>query len=132
MKNIRIIPMSKKEETFNGMSMEEAQKNYFEDILVNECNNKYYFSGLKGIAVKYGDIILFQYDNHIIASAIVADYDKKDRCMVLRDDTVNTFKPIDKYELKSFIPTFKRFCQMKLKYQTDTIEYDSLLKRIGY
>ena len=132
MKNIRIIPMSKNEETFKGMSIEKAQDVFFKDLLINECDNKYYFSGLSGIEVKYDDILLFQYDNHVIASAIVIDYNKKDRCMVLREDTINTFKPIDKEELKTYIPTFKRFCQMKLKYPTDTIEYDSLLKRIGY
>ena len=132
MKNIRIIPMSKNEETFKGMSIEKAQDVFFKDLLINECDNKYYFSGLSGIEVKYDDILLFQYDNHVIASAIVIDYNKKDRCMVLRKDTINTFKPIDKEELKTYIPTFKRFCQMKLKYPTDTIEYDSLLKRIGY
>ena len=132
MKNIRILPMSKKEETFKEMPIEKVQEMFFKDILVNECGNKYYFSGLSGIEVKYEDIILFQYDNHVIASAIVIDYDKKNRCMVLRDNTINTFKPIDKEELKQFIPSFKKFCQMKLKYPTDTIEYDSLLKRIGY
>ena len=124
--------MSKNEETFNGMTIEEVQEKFFKDILINECENKYYFSGLKGINIKYEDILLFQYDNHIIASAIVIDYDKRNRCIILKEDSVKTFDSIDKIELKSFIPSFKKFCQMKLKYPTDTIEYDSLLKRVGY
>ena len=47
MKEIRIIPMSKNEETFNGMTIEEVQEKFFKDILINECENKYYFSGLR-------------------------------------------------------------------------------------
>ena len=64
---IRILPMSSKEE-FPGISIEDVQNDYFLGDLINNQNGMYYFRKT-GINAPQGSLVLFQFDNMIIASA---------------------------------------------------------------
>ena len=132
MQEVRIIPMSKTNETFIGKTSKEVQNDFFMNYLKNEGEYSYHFSGKTGIKANNGDLLLFQFDNHLIASAIFADYDKRNNDMTLEDNSIRIFDSIDKYEFKEYISAFKSFCQMKLKYSLDKVNVDALLKRINY
>jgi hypothetical protein len=64
---IRILPMDRVGK-FDDMDIEDVQKGFFLSDLSYESNGKYMY-GDRGIDAPEGTIILFQYDNSIIASA---------------------------------------------------------------
>ena len=136
---IKVIPMNKELEPFYGMEIKEAQKYYFEGILINSQEDKYtYYYSNHGINAEEGDLLLFQYDNHIIASAILKfnfkyrkDYMKGiTGHLELKENTIKTFKPISKEEMKKYIPSFKYFSRSPLEYSDKIVNVEALLKRL--
>ena len=121
--NIRIMPMAKDEEE----TIEHVQKEYFEDRLPNKEHGwfDYYNSGLDAIE---NDLILFQYDNSIIASALfshVIPYQKENYkfkgTIVLKKDSIKTFKPISVDDLKQFLD-IKRLSQTKFGFKKEDVK----------
>lgn len=119
---IRIIPMSRSDE-FDNQTIEEVQQQYFLNDLVYRQDCKYYYrkSGINSIK---GSLILFQYDNKIIASAQLKSIEKYDEiqsgqygeyrgAIAFYDETIQVFTPIEVDELKSIDPKFKKFSQTK-------------------
>lgn len=102
--NIRIIPMEPDEET-----IEEIQSEYFEDRLPND--EVFYFCFGKGINIEEDDLLLFQYSNHIVASAIGIKCNKTHgelsklfkHHIILKTNSIKTFKPITQDELNVYI-----------------------------
>ncbi len=102
--NIRIIPMEPDEET-----IEEIQIEYFEDRLPND--EIFYFCFGKGINIEEDDLLLFQYSNHIVASAIGIKCNKTygelsklfKHHIILKNNSIKTFKPITQDELNIYI-----------------------------
>jgi hypothetical protein len=72
-KEIRILPMNKEAE-FNGRIIEEVQQSLFRDDLPNRKNCSYRYRKY-GLKAEKGALILFQYDNRIIA---VAQFDGRE------------------------------------------------------
>lgn len=119
---IRIIPMSRSDE-FDNQTIEEVQQQYFLNDLVYRQDCKYYYrkSGINSIK---GSLILFQYDNKIIASAQLKNIEKYDEiqggqygeyrgAITFYDETIQVFTPIEVDELKSIDLNFKKFSQTK-------------------
>lgn len=75
-KAIKILPMSSKEE-FPGMSIEDVQNAYFLGELINDQSGMYYFKKTGMNAIE-GSLVLFQFDNMIIASAQLLSIEKFD------------------------------------------------------
>lgn len=115
---IQIIPMSKDE--FEGMSIEEVQTNYFMNELINRNECLYYYRS-KGIKNQKNTMLLFQYDNHIVASAILKQtlhFDKPIEggykgAWELEKDSIQIFIPITCDELRLIVPKIKKFSQAK-------------------
>ncbi len=112
---IRIIPMSTEE--FHNESIEEVQQEYFLNCLTYRENCKYYYRK-QGINSSNGSLILFQYDNKIIASSQLNGIEN-DKCgeyngsILFYKDTIEIFEPIGSNELKKIDSKFKNFSQAK-------------------
>ena len=68
-KEIRLLPMSKQDE-FPNMDYEDVQKTFFLDRLIKKQNGYYYYRN-KGLNCPTESLILFQFNNEIIASGIL-------------------------------------------------------------
>ena len=101
--SVRIIPMSLENEEFVGKTVEQVQNEFFLDTLPIKESGWYYYdkSGLNSVQ---GDLLLFQMDNSIIASAIYKDtisFDKRANAenggvISVYTDSIKIFKPITK------------------------------------
>ena len=135
MKTVRILPMNGELE-FPGKTIEEIQKDFFMKELIERKG--VYGYRTKGMESEYGDLVLFQMDNQIIASALF------ERCVqypVQTDpnhkgdywfdpDTIKVFKPISLDELKDYIDELKRFGDVKFDFKITDDQNDSLNKRM--
>jgi 5-methylcytosine-specific restriction protein A len=74
--DIRILPMSKTKE-FDNATIEEIQQDYFSYQLILRQGKFWYRKS--GLNVQKPALILFQYDNHIIAGAVLEDTVKNDQ-----------------------------------------------------
>lgn len=116
---IRIIPMSKSLE-FDDKSIEIVQKKFFIEDLRNRDNCLFYLrSG--GIRSNKNTLLLFQYDNRIIACAKLAEiikYDDKydgiySEALSLDRSSIQIFDPIKPSEIKAIDNNFKKFSQAR-------------------
>jgi hypothetical protein len=134
---VRILPMSFEDEEFKGKDIDYVQKVFFHKTLVD--NKGYYEYQTTGIEAKSGDLVLFQMDNQVIASAIYLDIL---RYKVVSIDgcrgsykfdikTIKTFKPITKEELSEIIPEFESFNQVKQQFKTVDLDYERLIERMN-
>ncbi|MBV1819988.1 hypothetical protein [Clostridium cochlearium] len=119
---IRILPMSKSNE-FDNESIEQVQQEYFSNDLVYRQDCKYYYRN-SGIKSRKGSLILFQYDNKIIASAQLEGVEKYDKVksgeygeysggIGFYKDTIQVIHPIEANELKNIDSNFQKFSQTK-------------------
>lgn len=115
----RLIPMSSSEfEDYN--TFEEVQNKFFlEELITRErCAYKYREKGLKS---QNNALLLFQYNNTIIASArldeVVAFEDTEDGvyrgAYYLYPDSIQVFEPITLRDFKIVCPSFIGFSQTK-------------------
>ena len=135
---IRIIPMSNDDATFVGKSIEEVQKDFFEGSLVTEEKGWYYYAQT-GLEALEGDLLLFQMNNSTIASGTldtVINFSKPTidgnyGAYVLKVNTIKTFKPISKEELKEMIKKFDSFNQTKQKFNSKEVDLKKLNERMN-
>jgi len=76
-KSIRILPMSGNDPYFNNCSIEEMQQTYFFRVLPVENQGCYSYK-TNSLPDDCYTLVLFQYDNHIIASAVLSSKEKYD------------------------------------------------------
>ena len=135
---IRLIPMSMEDTTFVGKNIEQIQTDFFKGSLITEEKGWYYYAKT-GLDAKEGDLLLFQIQNSIIASATL-DYVLKFKkptsdgncgTFVLKIDTIKTFKPISKDEMKEIIKGFNSFNQTKAKFNIKEVDMEKLNLRIN-
>jgi|GEM_PF-6657043 len=116
---IRIIPMNKSLE-FNDKPIEIVQKEFFIEDLRNRDNCLFYLrSG--GIKSNKNTLLLFQYDNRIIACAklvaIIKYNDKYDgiysEALSIDRSSIQIFDPIKPSEIKAIDNNFKKFSQAR-------------------
>lgn len=116
---ILIIPMNKAIE-FENMSIEKVQQKYFMDDLKNRDNCLYFYIK-KGVNCGNNSMLLFQYDNSIIASAILKEIIKYDPprngvshgALSLIKDSIQIFDPINAQELNVIDNNFQKFNRIK-------------------
>ncbi|MCM3362258.1 HNH endonuclease [Niallia sp. MER TA 168] len=117
--SIRILPMNSREE-FPEMSVEDVQKNFFLGKLINSREGFYYFRKT-GMNASGGSLVLFQFDNLIIASANLKSIEKYDNpiggqyfgAYKFDINTVKVFQPITVTELNKIDSSLTRFSQSK-------------------
>lgn len=134
MNTVRILPMNHETEDFVGKTIDEIQKEFFCKTLIEEKGwYRYKTHGLRAIE---GDLVLFQMDSQIIASALFRD------CLPMFDDgwngsllfhchSIKIFKPINDKEILNYIPDFKRFGDYKTLFELDDEHYHNLLGRLN-
>lgn len=135
---VRIIPMSLNDAEFKGMSIKDVQTKFFKGSLV-EIEKGWYNYGRSGLEANTGDLLLFQMDNQIIASAKLEDimpYSKPTidgyyGALILNKKSIMVFTPITKDEMVKYIPSFNGFNQVKQKYSMSEVNMDALKERIG-
>jgi hypothetical protein len=133
---VRILPMSNKDE-FSGMSIEDIQSEFFFDELINNQKGIYYFRKT-GMNAPEGSLILFQFDNMIIASARLLNVRKFD----LPEDgqyygayefdvnSIRVFQPITVREINSIDSNISSFSQAKQEINNLYMaEIEELIKR---
>ena len=133
--SIRILPMNRKIE-FRDWPIEKVQQDFFlDDLPYREDNGKRgkYLCKEKGMKADSGCIVLFQYDNRVIASAKLTDSEKftepqygddfsKDPyysnfkylgAFYFEPSSIFVFDPVTADEIKSIWSDFKRFSHVK-------------------
>ena len=136
--NIRIIPMSIYNSEFQGKTINQIQKEFFDDYLTYEGKGWYYY-GRKGMEANKGDLLLFQMNNSIIASAKLNDIirfkkptiDGNFGVYILTKNTIKSFRPITKNELSKLICGFKTFNQTKQKFSISDVALKVLNARMS-
>ena len=121
---VRILPMSREEPEFVGKSAKEVQRDFFRrDFPARPLPGKYNFRK-RGLSATPGTVVLFQYDNAIIASAIFRkteffDEPEEDQGVEYRGaiyfdaDSIRDFEPVGPDQMKGIWPKFSRFSHAK-------------------
>lgn len=116
---VRILPLDRKD--FRQQTRGAVQKHYFRGEL-RRRNGRFYFYE-KGLRVDEGAIVLFQYENSIIASAEFVDSERYARpkwgeCWGHLDfapDSIQTFAPVSLEAVQEIWPEVVEFGQVKWK-----------------
>jgi hypothetical protein len=133
--SIRILPMSSKGE-FPGMSIEDVQNNYFLGELIQKQRGMYYYKS-SGINAPEGSLILFQFDNMIIAAAklmgvekYVVPVDGQYRGSFNFDvNSIKVFEPITLAEINKIESNITAFSQVKQEINSQfMVEIQDLIK----
>lgn len=136
---VRIIPMNHDKE-FAGRTIENIQNDFFlgEEMPLSANGNCRCYHDTYGLQeVDEGDLLIFQMDASIIASAelsgipIKSDDPNYKAEYLLKKDSIKVFYPILENELKEHCPGFPRFGQGKLKLTDYGLDVEWLLKRIN-
>lgn len=137
---IRILPMDKEEEFHDYSSVEEIQKNFFKKDLLNRKivrNNilvvPYQYKKMGLISDKGSTLVLFQYNNLIVACANLVDYEKYEIAVneyfgSLYFDSIKIFQPFTNDSINQIFNldiTFNR-----TKYKLNPKYQNNLLKLI--
>jgi len=118
-KQIRILPMSKKDE-FPNKSIEEVQEEFFMDELIK--NDGRYNYRKTGMDCPAESMILFQFDGVIIACAKLISIDpismvendiQYNGAYILDKKSIQIFEPITAKEISAISSEFKFFSQAK-------------------
>ncbi len=111
-----IIVLSMSKEEFNGKNIKEVQKSFFHEELPGK-NGRYQYRQ-KGLDAKANSLVLFRYDNYLIAGAMFLRREKYPAAkgnysgeLLFNPDTIATFRPISQKELNSVVLDFKGFSQ---------------------
>lgn len=115
---IRVLPMSKNEE-FPEWSIVEVQQNYFLKDLIEQ--EGYYYYRKVGMQSANGSLVLFQFDNAIIAAARLLDVEKYETpvdglyygAYIFDANSVSAFEPITYDELHAIDTDLAPFSQVK-------------------
>ncbi|WP_410496622.1 HNH endonuclease [Cellulosilyticum sp. ST5] len=115
---IRILPMSQEE--FDYIDIEGLQDTYFMGDLINHQDGTYHYRKV-GIKAEKNVLFLFQYKNHIVASAVLYDTEKYDTpidgeyygAWKFDKDTIQVFKPITLSEIQAIDDSVQGFSQAK-------------------
>jgi len=116
--SVRIWPMSSQIPGFRGRDIADVQKNCFlKDVFGRGGKFRYRSSGLNAPA---GSVILFQYQAHIIASAVFERDERfakplKDHAGELHFEagSIRVFKPLDLAAMREVWPRFRAFGHVK-------------------
>lgn len=125
---VRLLPMSSKQE-FPNMDRAEIQESFFLNTLIYEKDGHYNFRR-SGINAPAGTLILFQFDNAVIASAKLIKVLKHDipiegiynGSYVFDTSSIRVFEPITAEEIRKIDPKFSNFSQVKQSIDPNTFK----------
>lgn len=128
--------MSKKE--FKGWDMGILQRRFFLEDLPSRPDGRYGYhrSGLKAPP---RSMVLFQYDNHIVASARVrkngngpgTGNSKREHALYFEPESIRVFDPVDRHAVSRVWPNVKRFGQMKYRLRPEGYDdFKAILKNV--
>lgn len=123
---------------FIGKDINYVQEHFFMKDLI-EVNKGGYYYGKSGLDANEGDLLLFQMNNSIIASALLDDIiqfskptiDGNNGTYIINRRSLKIFKPIDKAELHKLIATFTEFGRINQKFREEDIELKLLNERMN-
>lgn len=121
--------MSSENDSFKEKSIKQIQLDYFMRTLLEEKG--WYWYERNGINANEGDLILFQMDNTIIASAIYDIKIKNRPVFVVKTDTIKIFEPITNDELSAIITDLEKFDRIKRAYDISNVNMELLYKRMN-
>lgn len=102
--NIRIWAMSKDEEEFKNKTYSDVQREFFLEKLVYNYGEFLYHE--KGLNSPEDTLVLFKFDNQIIASALFKRKDEDKKALYFDISTIEVFNPINEKQLSDEIPDF--------------------------
>ena len=136
---IRLIPMNHEKE-FKNRSIENIQKEFFmgEEMPLSAGGNCRCYNDTFGLNdVDEGDLLLFQMDSTIIASAElfsgitnISNEPGYKATYLLKKSSIKVFKPITYEELNSHCKNFSRFGQGKTELLSLGLDLEWLINRI--
>jgi predicted HNH restriction endonuclease len=125
---IRILPMSEIE----FQNVQEVKK-----FITSNFSNSKYFYRTKSLNSKNNTLVLFQYDNRIVASSILIDKIKEKSVdngiiykgyYIFSKETIKYFEEeISSIDIKKIIPSFKKFSQVM---QIIDLKYLSIINNL--
>lgn len=127
---IRIEPMNENNETFKEMNVKQIQIEYFMKYLPYKEIGWYWYENL-GLTAEQDDLILFQMNNTIIASAKYDMKLEKSKAFKVKTNTIKIFKPITKDELCNIIPKFTNFSMVRWSYDKSDVDMEVLEQRMS-
>ena len=141
--NIRVLPMSMDDHEFAGKSIEGVQEDFFEKYLrfnINNVKHNFYYYKTNALRSEPDDLVLFQYNKHIIAAA---DYGNAMECPENWEENnenykgyylfrnIRTFKPISNDEFNTFLKMNSiKFLNAPHSIKQLRIDYGKLLERM--
>lgn len=137
MKTVRILPVDHNDNDFKDMSFDEIQKEFFDKELKN--NKGIYWYKSDGLISEEGELVLFQLDNKILASAKYQDsipFKREYNGTMFNgelwfdQDSIKIFKPITSEELSEIIGEQIRFSNVKYVFKLSDEQYEKLIKRM--
>jgi hypothetical protein len=118
--DVRILPMDLNEEEFRGKSAEQVQADFFLGELPSEARRGRYAFKRAGLKAKEGTVVLFQFDNRIIASATLDRAERLSRPrgeyrgnLYFKPGSIRVFDPVGVDRVSEIWPIVKRFNRAK-------------------
>jgi hypothetical protein len=118
--SVRILPMDLKEEEFRGKSADQVQTDFFLRDLPSEPRRGRYAFKKAGLTARPGTVVLFQYDNRIIASAALERIERLKKPngeyhgnLYFKVESIRIFEPVGADRVKEIWPVVKRFNRAK-------------------
>ena len=116
---VRILPMDSVEE-FHGQTGDHVQKEFFLKELPSRENCRYLYIK-RGLTADPGTVVLFQYDNRIIATAVLTGTklfptkkdDRYDGALFFDPASIRVFEPVTPETIHKIWPEFKGFSYVK-------------------
>jgi hypothetical protein len=117
--SIRILPMSAALE-FPSTTIKQLQDDFFlRELPFSYPYGEYYFRN-SGIDAPSGSVVLFQFDNHLVASAVLlsskkfkAPLGEYSGSLSFLPSSIKVFSPMNVLMMKSIWPRFQSFSQVK-------------------
>lgn len=117
--SIRILPMSAELE-FPSTTIKQLQDDFFlRKLPFSHPYGEYYFRN-SGIDAPSGSVVLFQFENHLVASAVLISSTKFEAplgeysgSLSLLPPSIKVFSPINVLKMKSIWTSFQSFSQVK-------------------
>jgi len=131
---VRILPMSNREKSFRGRSIEDVQAGFFLEELPLPPNSGRFRYPTTGLSAKPGTVVLFQYEAKVIASAILERSERYDQpehgyrgALWFDVASIRTFDPVDVATMRKVWPDFPGFGHAK--HDLDPAKFAKFQKR---
>ncbi len=105
---VRILPMSANQRSFRGRTVEDVQTGFFLEELPRPPKNGRYRYPTSGLNAKPGTVVLFQYQNRVIASAVFEHHERFNQpengyqgALWFDVQSIKTFDPVGPVQMRN-------------------------------